>query len=462
MKLKMRLHVLGLIAILLSPAQAGLEDKLASSNAGKREKALKKLEALSIQEKLEIFNSLEAKFNEVSQNASSSPEAMAIRSDLGRGLAMISNDILNDPDDKSYRVYAGVCETLGSLGPLAAPAISGLIKMLHYRGHPTDVVTALNITDDGLSDAFVYVKCEKNIIKIGAPAVPALMQAVETRFPAILKGEIDLNPDHVKGDSKLNELFVLDKIPNPEGQSFARRFWSAWYANEAAITKAKKKQEQDAQVSDENEAAATRKAADGGDAEAQNNLGVMYYRGKATDEAFKWFSKAFAQGNEVAGQNLSALLRDEIKEKMLAEDVKWGKRPLNFMMPLPDVMGKLYYREGPLWVFVDSGWEFSSAYSKREYVSKLLAIVRRYPLKIDAITIRRWDDDNHVRELTYSEEPWTKVIFGDTTKTMTAESIAPHLPKGLTPVTPLEAELESDESRPKGKKPRRVASPRPR
>ena len=52
-------------------------------------------------------------------------------------------------------------------------------------------------------------------------------------------------------------------------------------------------------------------AAEQGDAGAQINLGTMYVNGKGVTksylEARKWFSKAAAQGNEVAIQNLKEM-----------------------------------------------------------------------------------------------------------------------------------------------------------
>ena len=54
-----------------------------------------------------------------------------------------------------------------------------------------------------------------------------------------------------------------------------------------------------------------RKAAEQGDAEAQNNLGQMYRNGygvsKDYSEAVKWFRKSARQGREAAKDNLRAL-----------------------------------------------------------------------------------------------------------------------------------------------------------
>jgi TPR repeat protein len=54
--------------------------------------------------------------------------------------------------------------------------------------------------------------------------------------------------------------------------------------------------------------ATMRAAAEGGDAEAQNNLGVMYYDGQGIpqnhQEAVKWFRKAAEQGDAAAQHSL--------------------------------------------------------------------------------------------------------------------------------------------------------------
>ena len=53
------------------------------------------------------------------------------------------------------------------------------------------------------------------------------------------------------------------------------------------------------------------KAADQGNADAQNNLGVMYYSGEGCPEIrprpTEWFKKAAAQGNADAQANLDAM-----------------------------------------------------------------------------------------------------------------------------------------------------------
>jgi TPR repeat protein len=54
-----------------------------------------------------------------------------------------------------------------------------------------------------------------------------------------------------------------------------------------------------------------KQAADQGNVDAQNNLGVMYYSGEGvprdSDKAKEWFTKAAAQGNEDAKANLEAM-----------------------------------------------------------------------------------------------------------------------------------------------------------
>ena len=53
------------------------------------------------------------------------------------------------------------------------------------------------------------------------------------------------------------------------------------------------------------------KAADQGNVDAENNLGVMYFSGEGiardTDKAKEWFAKAAAQGNADAKANLDAM-----------------------------------------------------------------------------------------------------------------------------------------------------------
>ena len=74
-----------------------------------------------------------------------------------------------------------------------------------------------------------------------------------------------------------------------------------------------------------------RKAAEGGHADAQNNLGVFYERGEGItqdySEAVKWYRKAAESGDAYAQYNLG-LCYDQGKgvEKNVAEAEKWLKK----------------------------------------------------------------------------------------------------------------------------------------
>ena len=63
-----------------------------------------------------------------------------------------------------------------------------------------------------------------------------------------------------------------------------------------------------------------RKAAEQGFAQAQYNLGVMYYFGEGVSvnsiKAYMWWSLAMEQGNELATENLNI-----IKEKMSSAEI---------------------------------------------------------------------------------------------------------------------------------------------
>lgn len=440
MKPESRLAAVVLALVLTIPAQAGLEDKLASSNRTKREAALLKIHKLDLDEKVELLPALVEKYN--SQTDSDE------RTDMNKAIVYISTSILSDAEDKvPYQTLVDACNAVGALGQAGAPAVPTLLQEMLYMGHQKGVIAAAWMQDDGMTHEGVNVAAENAVVNIGTAAVPAILQRLDQMYPDLMKGAPDLSIEKPKNVYAIGYWTMLSKFQTAEAQEAYKRFSESLIAKNKAQLAADQKRKDAKARGERSDFTVCLASAMAGNAAAQNDLGAMYYLGrgitKDDQQAFNWFSKAFAQGDPLAEGNLYALLTDEIKSKLLAQDVKAGKQPLNFMMPLPDVMGKLYYRQKPLWVFVDAGWEFSSAYTKREYVLKLLAIVHRYPLGIDAITIRRWDtEDNRVRELTYTEAPWTKVIFGDTLQTMTAESIAPNLPPGLAPVTPQEGRLE--------------------
>jgi TPR repeat protein len=76
------------------------------------------------------------------------------------------------------------------------------------------------------------------------------------------------------------------------------------------------------------DSAATKKDAESGDAEAQNNLGVMYYKGLGVPEdyaeAVKWYRLAADQGDAEAQFNLGVMYHDgRGVSQDYAEAVKW-------------------------------------------------------------------------------------------------------------------------------------------
>ena len=81
-----------------------------------------------------------------------------------------------------------------------------------------------------------------------------------------------------------------------------------------------------------------RQAADQGEADAQYNLGLCYYKGegvrKDQAEAVKWFRKAAEQGHVKGQCNLGVCYDNgEGVPKDDAEAVKWFARPPNKAMP---------------------------------------------------------------------------------------------------------------------------------
>ena len=80
-----------------------------------------------------------------------------------------------------------------------------------------------------------------------------------------------------------------------------------------------------------------RKAAEQGFAQAQYNLGVMYYFGEGVSvnsiKAYMWWSLAMEQGNESAAKNLNI-----IKEEMNSADISKAQE-------LAIEMWKMYYTE---------------------------------------------------------------------------------------------------------------------
>lgn len=74
-----------------------------------------------------------------------------------------------------------------------------------------------------------------------------------------------------------------------------------------------------------------RRAAEQGDAKAQNSLGVCYANGRGVErslaEAAKWFRKAAEQGDAKAQCNLGWCYKDgKGVERSLAEAAKWWRR----------------------------------------------------------------------------------------------------------------------------------------
>lgn len=423
-----------LAALPFQVAHAGLADKLASPDTDKREKALKKFNDMWPEDEVAFFASLTKDFKD--ETRSDKKETLA------HALTNLSCGILSwiDHQNRWADAFDGIKLVAASNPDIAADAFPTLLARMKAPGE-----------GDPLRH---YAKARLTLQSLGkgiAPKVLATLKEENAQEEAVLY-EIDGVP-YPRSHLIVDLEGVLYDLLGQEGLDLAARQqgFKSWQDRQGKRAK-KRENDENTQARQERESySEVARLAKAGDANAQNELGTMHIEGKGVKqdfgEAFKWLAKAQAKGSPEAEQNLYALLRREIMSEMAAEDVKPGKQPLNFMMPIPGVLGKLYNRERPLWVFVDATWEFSGAYAKREYVSKLLSIVRRYPLKIDAITIRHWGHDNSVRELTYIEAPWKRVIFGDTLKTMTAEAIAPNLPRGVKPEAPQEAEMAPEHRR---------------
>lgn len=429
----MRWALIFLLAVVSTQVtHAGLADKLASPDADKREKALKKFNDMWPEDEAAFFASLTKDFKD--ETRSDKKETLA------HALTNLSCGILGwiDHQNRWADAFDGIKLVAASNPDIAADAFPTLLARMKAPGegdplrHSAKARLTLQSLGKGIAPKILEALKEEN----------AQEEAVLYELP----GGVPFPRSHLIVDLE----GVLYDLLGQEGLDLAARQqgFKSWQDRQSKRAK-KRENDENTQARQERESySEVIRLAKAGDANAQNELGTMHIEGKGVKqdfgEAFKWLAKAQAKGSPEAEQNLYALLRRDIMSEMVAEDVKWGKQPLNFMMPIPGVLGKLYNRERPLWVFVDAGWAFTSAYEKREYVLRLLRITRRYPLKIDAVTIRHWGEDNQVSELAYVEAPWTKVIFGDTLKTITAENIAPHLPKGLTPVAPQEGILETE------------------
>ena len=84
---------------------------------------------------------------------------------------------------------------------------------------------------------------------------------------------------------------------------------------------------------------AVKKAAEQGDADAQNNLGVMYIRGEGVTqdsaEAGQWYRQAAEQGHARAQYNLGVMyIRGEGVTQDSAEAARWYRQARNKTMPV--------------------------------------------------------------------------------------------------------------------------------
>lgn len=420
----------------LQAAQAGLADNLASQDARKREKALSKFRDMWSDKRPQVLSDIASDYK--------SETRLDKKETLARALVNLSCGILgwNDHENEwpdAFDAIKLVAETNPTIAADAFPTLLARAK------------------DPGQSDRLRHAaKARLTLQSLGKGIVPKILDALkeENAQEDVVLYELPGGVAYPRSHLIVDLESMLEILLGQEGLDLAARQqgYKGWQDRQGQRAKNRADDEATQAKEERERVSETIRLAKAGDANAQNDLGAMYIQGKGVKddygEAFKWLTKAHANGVPEAERNLYALLRREIMAEMVAEDVKWGKQPLDFMMPLPAVLGKLYHREKPLWVFVDAGWAFSSAYAKREYVSKLLVIVRRYPLKVDAITIRHWSRDNKVRELTYAEAPWAKAIFGDSLQTMAAEALVPNLPRGVQPEAPLEREIGPDSAAP--------------
>jgi TPR repeat protein len=86
-----------------------------------------------------------------------------------------------------------------------------------------------------------------------------------------------------------------------------------------------------------------KKAGENGNADAMNNLGVMYESGMGVEkdpkEEFKWYKKAAENGSADAMNNLGVMyLNGEGVEKDLSEALKWFKKLLKMELQTLSLM----------------------------------------------------------------------------------------------------------------------------
>ena len=133
---------------------------------------------------------------------------------------------------------------------------------------------------------------------------------------------------HVKAQWNLGQMYRKGEgVPQDYVEAYA------WYllakADEtfASITIPDHEKRLTAEQKKKGQARAAEIKAEQGDAEAQNNLGVMYCEGKGVPEdnaeAFKWFRKAAEQGHDSAQYNLGQMYREG--EGVPQDDVEAAK-----------------------------------------------------------------------------------------------------------------------------------------
>lgn len=377
---------------------------------------------------------------------------MRLRPELGQLLGRDAVPALTEllvytPKHRMYQCAHSIkaaLEVLGSMGPEAEPAIPSLLRGASLIDMP------------GYAAATFRTMSASALSGIGDRAVPAITEVLDAGLEAGWPGplpnwgwELNQKGNHEVMFVPAEETFIgiLNAIGTPTALEAKKKYEVRARNQRRRENEATARAEKDA--FEKHLAAAQR-----GDPESQNAVGVMYYQGNTAvkadrAKALSWFKKAARKDDASALRNICALMGEEISEKLAVgnRDVICVRHPRrDDIFPPPMFLGKVNSKREPLLVYVDRGWGLSGMYSQMQYMAKLLRIVQKYPIGIDAITVQTWLDKSRTRELAYTEAPWEKILFGDTAKLFDPVLRQAEKATGLKPVgMPEERAFQSED-----------------
>lgn len=134
-----------------------------------------------------------------------------------------------------------------------------------------------------------------------------------------------------------------------------------------------------------------------GEAEYKKGVALFDEDGNVKDKnkALLLFKQSFKQKYFRSAEPIIDMMKAELAEALLVKDVT--------------IYGPHESKAWGLQIYADDGWNSAPQYARKEYFIKIMHILKKYELPIEAIEVASWGSRGNV---VYSKKPWGVMTFG--------------------------------------------------